>query len=372
MEEVLIRLTGGLHDRGHDVKVAIVLTGSTRRHPVLDALESRGVNAVPVFLPPRRYRREMSAVRELCRSFVPNVVHTHGYRPDVLHRRALASLRVPMVTTLHGFTGGGAKNRFYEWLQLRSVRSFDATVAVSSPMADRLQRAGVPAGRVHVIPNAWELRVPMDPGHSARTRLEVPAHRFHIGWIGRLSREKGPDVFVEAMRRLDDAGITASIIGDGRLRDELVARAAEVRGPELVFHGYVPDAGRLLAAFDVVVLSSRTEGTPIVLFEGMAAGVPVVATTVGGIPDVVGPDSAYLVPPEDPEALAEAIRAVHRNPGEARRRALRAQALLDEKHAVGPWLDRYERLYADLVDQREFGRSTDDAERAAGTEFPER
>jgi glycosyltransferase involved in cell wall biosynthesis len=111
----------------------------------------------------------------------------------------------------------------------------------------------------------------------------------------------------------------------------------------------VPQAAALYCAFDVFVLSSRTEGTPISLFEAMAAGVPVVATRVGGVPDVITESEARLVPSESPQALAEAIEATLSQGEETRRRAAGAERRLQQHFAVGPWLDRYETLYRELA-----------------------
>ena len=115
------------------------------------------------------------------------------------------------------------------------------------------------------------------------------------------------------------------------------------------FHGTVVDTGRLLKAFDVVVLSSRTEGTPMVLFEAMDAEVPVVTTRVGGVPDVVSEQEAILVPSEDPEALAGGIRRVLDNPTDARQRARRAGCRLRQEFTPERWLDAYEDLYRTVI-----------------------
>src|SRR5204863_8442958 len=105
------------------------------------------------------------------------------------------------------------------------------------------------------------------------------------------------------------------------------------------------EAARLFPAFDIFVFSSRTEGTPIGWFEAMAARVPVIATRVGGVPDVVTAEEAALVAPNDPVALAAALRAVYRDPAQARARACRAHARLERDFSLGPWLARYERIY---------------------------
>jgi glycosyltransferase involved in cell wall biosynthesis len=254
------------------------------------------------------------------------------------------------VTTVHGFTGGGWKNRVYEWLQRRAYRRYGAVIAVSRPLAERLAGAGVPRDRIHTITNAYVSPVPPHPRAEARRLLGLEGDAPVLGWVGRLSREKGADVFVRALGTLRARRWTASIVGNGRERPGLEQLAAELGVAErIVWHGTVPDAGRLYPAFDAFVLSSRTEGTPISLFEAMATYVPIVATRVGGVPDVVGDAEAAIVPPADPAALGAAIGRVLDAPHEAAVRAVAAQARLGAEFALAPWLDRHDRLYGSLT-----------------------
>ena len=167
-----------------------------------------------------------------------------------------------------------------------------------------------------------------------------------MGWVGRLTREKGADLLLAAAGLLGDLPVAVSLLGDGRLRPQFEALAARRGlGERVRWLGNLPDAGQLFCAFDVFVLSSRTEGTPIVLFEAMAAGTPIVATAVGGVPDVVSSHEALLVPPDDPGALAAAIRCVHADSAAAVARARRARERLVSEFAPAPWLARYERIY---------------------------
>src|SRR6266581_3029813 len=140
---------------------------------------------------------------------------------------------------------------------------------------------------------------------------------------------------------------TSSRTGGWKPRRRSIGLQASRFGVERLvrLHGTVPDAGRLFAAFDVFVLSSHTEGTPIVLFEAMAAGVPIVTARVGGVPDVVSSAEAALVSPADPVALAAAIRAVYNDPVVARARAKRARVRLLTNFTVPPWISRYDAIY---------------------------
>jgi glycosyltransferase involved in cell wall biosynthesis len=161
-----------------------------------------------------------------------------------------------------------------------------------------------------------------------------------------MTVEKGADVLAESLPFLRDLPLSVSFLGEGRQREALQARVRELGlEPRVSWHGPVADAERVLAAFDVLVISSRTEGTPILLFEAMAAGVPIVTTAVGGIPDVVSAREALLVPAERPDALATAIRNVFTDHEGAEARVRAASTVLNARFGTGPWLDAYVGLY---------------------------
>jgi glycosyltransferase involved in cell wall biosynthesis len=234
-------------------------------------------------------------------------------------------------------------------IQRRAFRHFDGIVAVSDTVADALMRFGVPPARVHVIQNAYDEVAPPLSRADARARLRAEANEFIIGWVGRLSREKGMDVLLAALADVRDRPVTVAVIGSGGERAALEADAVRLGVTGAVrWMGQVNDAPRLYRGFDLFVLSSRTEGTPIALFEAMDAEIPVVATAVGGVPAVVSSAEACLIPPEDPLALAQAIRDAYDDPAPGRVRAVTAKQRLRTQYAVGPWLDRYDRLYTDV------------------------
>ncbi len=346
LERVVQALALGFRGLGHDVHVVAVVTEAGAERSFLAPLASAGVHTHPLVLPARAYLRERAAIADLLHRVRPDVVHTHGYRPDVLDASVARRARIPVVTTLHGFTHGGWKNWCYERLQYRAFRRFDAVVAVARPLVARLERAGVPRSRIHEAPNALSAIAPPLERNAARQALGVSPDSFVVGWVGRLSREKGPDVLLEALPHLADLPFVVSVLGSGVERASLEARARRLGvDGRIRWHGEVPDAGGLFAAFDIFVLSSRAEGTPVVLLEAMAAGVPIVATRVGGVPDVVSPAEATLVGADQPVALAAAMRAAYQDRMAAARRAGAARARREREFGLGPWLDRYEAIY---------------------------
>lgn len=345
-ERVLQLLAAAQQRAGHDVTVAVVLDHEDAGDGFCGPIEAVGVRTMRLQVPARRYDLDHAHVTALCRQLRPAVVHSHGYRADVVGARAARQLGIPVVSTAHGFTGGGWKNRLYQFIQCRSLRRADGVVAVSRPLAAELVRRGVPGDRIHVIPNAYPDGATRLEPTVARERLGVQPAMTHLGWVGRVTPDKGLDVLLDALSRLDDLQLTLSVIGDGGERPRLEGRAAVATAAGRVrWHGSVPDAGALFPAFDLFVLSSRTEGTPMVLFEAMAAEVPIVATAVGGVPDVVSDREAVLVPPEDPRALAEAIRSavVEREAAGVRARAARAR--LARQFGAGAWVERHRDVY---------------------------
>jgi glycosyltransferase involved in cell wall biosynthesis len=348
LEEVVHLLATGMVGAQHRVEVAAVLT-EAGPNAFLDGLSAAGVTVHRIVTRGRDYVRQSSELTSLLRRVEPAVVHTHGYQADLLAGRAARRLSLPTVTTLHGFTGGDWKNRLYEWAQVRACRRFDRVVAVSQPMTRRLVSSGMSPERIAWIPNAWAARgEPLSAG-AARAALGVHPGAYHLGWVGRMSREKGPDVLVEALGRMRDLPIVVSMIGDGPERVALERRATALGvDGRIVWQGVRADAWTLYRGFDLFVLSSRTEGTPMVLFEAASAGIPIVATAVGGVPDVLTHADALLVPAEDPRALAAAIRSACGDRAAADARASAALAHIAQNFAVGPWLDRYLDVYESL------------------------
>jgi len=340
LESVVRGLAGGLAERGHRILVGAIITPGTRNGFVEES-RAAGMDVRAIEVPLRAYGLERRAIAALIAEMQADALHTHGYRPDVVDRGVAARTGIPAISTVHGFTGGGLKNRVYERIQVRALRRFDAVVAVSGVLHDQLLRRGVHLDRLHLVTNAWSGEPPL-ARDEARRRLGLGPDAVVIGWVGRLSAEKGPDLAVRAIAAVP-APSSLSFIGDGPER-EAVSRLAHDLGVagRIRWHGNVPGAGTLLRAFDVVLLSSRTEGTPMVLLEAMAAGVPVVATAVGGVPAALMPGTGRLVEPGSVEMLAAALAAALADTGATTEPAGVHPALSE---ARAKWLDHYESVY---------------------------
>ena len=346
LERVVHALTIGQRRSGLDAVAVPIVESWSSDHPFAVPLARAGVPVEPVLVHARAYAREWRMLDDLFRRAKPTIVHTHNSHADVLAGIVARRAGILTVATAHGFTRGSIRNHIYEYIDRLAFRRFAAVAAVSRPLADELRRAGIPADRLHIVPNAWSPLTSLLDRDSARRALGLPVEGFVAGWVGRMTFEKGLDLLVEALPLTADLTFTVCAVGDGPERQKQQARATTIApNARIAWTGLVLEAERYFSAFDALVISSRTEGTPMVMFEAMASGIPIVAAAVGGIPDVLSPNEAVLVDPLRPEMLANAIRSIVVDPEAAAGRAQAAKRRLSSNFTERTWLERYEEVY---------------------------
>ena len=288
-----------------------------------------------------------------------NLIHSHGYRADVFAIALSKLTRTPVVSTVHGFIGNDWRLRFYNALDARVLRAFSQVIAVSAPMKAELVAHGVSPDRVHVIANAVA-EVPPDDRLSARgdsrRRLGITEAEFVFGYVGRLSDEKGVGYLLEAVRTLaaDCEQSRIVIVGDGPARGELESAAADplLKG-RVMFAGFQRDTASWYSAMDALVLPSLTEGTPMALLEGMAAGLPVIASRVGGVPDVVAGEEGILVAPGDVAELRAAMTKILRDPVLRAGMSDRARLCIRNRYGLRSWVRQTLAVYAAATADRQ-------------------
>jgi glycosyltransferase involved in cell wall biosynthesis len=274
--------------------------------------------------------RAAREVAEYLRREQADILCCNGYKPDIVGWLAGRRVGVPVVCVAHGWTAATRKVACYELVDRWVMRWADCTVCVSEAMASRVRKAGVPARRTAVIRNAIRTDVFENADPAYRDLLHgfftLPPGRIIVA-VGRLSPEKGFDQLVEAaaLLCLDHPEFGFVLFGDGprrqSLADRIVARQLQQR---FILAGFRTDVERFLPHADLLVNSSFTEGLPVVVLEALAAGVPVVATAVGGTPEVIE-DGVHglLVPAGQPELLARGIADALAN--DDRRRTMGSQ-----------------------------------------------
>ncbi len=276
-----------------------------------------------------------------------DLVHSHGYRSNILLGPVPRRWRGPMLTTLHGWTGGRrfSAMRLYEQLDRCALRRVDSVVAVSRSMLNLRAVKRVAPARLRVIENGippLEARM-ADLAATKAPPLPAPAADFirrrpTLVAIGRLSREKAFGLLLEAFAqaRADGAGgCQLMIAGEGPERGLLEGRISALGLQEDVYlAGYIEGAERLLQGAAGFVMSSLTEGLPLVLLEAMQWRVPILATSVGAIPELLGDGTrGSLVAPGDVAALARALSSLMLAPdGAAAERVALAHAAVSQHY----------------------------------------
>lgn len=261
-----------------------------------------------------------AATRELTGSLArlkTEVLFCHGYKGGLLGRIAARRLQIPVIAVSRGWTAETWKVRIYEWLDRINLRWMDGVVCVSEAQASKVMRAGVAQERICVIPNSIDVSRFAQPSLEGREKLHKlfrSSPKMILGAAGRLSPEKGFDLFIETAIELSskDASLGFIHFGDGPLRDELSEKIQQANLQDrVILAGFRDDLDDILPHLDMFVLPSYTEGMPNVILEAQAAGVPVVATAVGGTPEVViDGETGRLVNAGDQQGLTEAVAAL--------------------------------------------------------------
>ena len=366
-------LSAGLRDRGYET---ILVAGSVGQGEQSMAYVAEELGVPVVTIP--HLHREISPVRDLLatvrlariiRAERPAILHTHTAKAGAVGRVAafLAGRRRPpiIVHTFHGHVLRGYFGRFwtgvFRLLERWLARITDALVAVSPEVRDELVAFGVaPASKFRVIRLGIELdeRLDRDGAARAETRrvMGIGDERFVMGWIGRMTAVKRTDIVLRSFSRLKDEGVDAVLcmVGDGpdrRSVEDLAGELGVMR--DSLFPGYQEDVGPFFAAFDVFVLPSGNEGTPVTAIEALASGCPVVATRVGGVPDVVTDgEDGFLVEPGDVEELAARLAQLANDPDLRGRMGAAGRERMRSRYAVDRLIDDIDRLYRDLLERK--------------------
>ncbi|MCE5268538.1 MAG: glycosyltransferase family 4 protein [Planctomycetaceae bacterium] len=302
--------------------------------------------------------RLVAAMRELTatlRDWRADVLCCHGYKADMLGMLAGRRLGIPVIAVSRGWTGETLRVRLYDAMDRRVLPAMDRVVCVSEAQAEKVRCRGVAPGKVVVIRNAIRSERFQRPSPDHRARLQQVFRkppRWIVGAAGRLSPEKGFGFLIDAAATVLGEMPTAGFVvfGDGALRPSLQQQIDE-RGLQgrFVLAGFRSDLDDYLPHIDLLVLPSLTEGLPNIALESLAAGVPVVATDVGGTREVVRDEvDGYLVPSANPPAIAARVSELladdwlRQRMGADGRRWVRAQFSFAAQAA------QYRRLFAEL------------------------
>jgi glycosyltransferase involved in cell wall biosynthesis len=326
----------------------VIVTGSGGRllaqavEHGIDVLVEPGLRAE---IAPVSDLRALRRLTGLLAELAPDIAHTHCSKAGAIGRVAARRAGVGrIVHTYHGFGfhefQSAARRRALIAVERRLGRITDVGLCVGTGVAveairrgllapERVRTIAVPVQRSRRRTGAARGQARTD----ARARLGVPEGRLLVGAVGRLTYQKAPEDFIAAIAALDRPGVTGVWIGDGELAGR-VAALARTAGPDIMLAGDRADVSELLPALDVFALPSRYEGLPMAVAEAMACGVPVAATAVNAVADLVEPGvTGLLVPPQRPELMAAAIGYLLDSPAAAARMAAAGQARIGARYS---------------------------------------
>ena len=345
-ERLILNLSRALAARGHEVSVVCLTEGGDLRGQ-FGAIRIVDVNRNGGFEP--------TLFPRLARAFLalkPDAVHTHNPGPLMYAAPTARALRVKrIVHTKHGANAVYTrKSLLFARAAARMVTAFVPVSEETAEVARSLERA--PERLLHVIPNGIPLaQFGSDPEARGRVRRElgIPASSIVVGSVGRLVVEKDYPLLVRAVAPMLGESLRLVLVGEGPARAEIEAEIARSVAEPLrryvVLTGVRHDVPALLAAFDVFALSSKTEGLPLVVPEAMASSLPIVATSVGGLPGIVPNSVGTLVPAGDAVAFRNAIASLALDEVNRTTKGGAARAYAHERFSIETMTTAYERLY---------------------------
>jgi len=344
-ERVALDLAIGQSARGHDVSA--ISLAPPPDGAMADEFREHGIAIDRI---PKRDGLDPTLVPRLARALHrrgADVVHTHNPLPLIYGAPAARLIGAAAIHTKHGANPGTRAQRL---LRRGAARFVHAFVAVSDTTAAQArEHRDVRVDRLHTIANGIRLdRYRPDAEARAAARVELGlGDAWVVGTVGRLDDYKNQALLVRAMAPHLSSRVRLVIVGDGPSRAAVEAEVARLPEPRwVVMTGRRMDVPRLVPAFDVFALSSKTEGLPLVVPEAMAAGLPIVTTAVGGLPGVVDDNATGLLVPVDEAALSAALGTLVRDPDRARALGERARAVALDRYGADRMVEAYLDLYA--------------------------
>lgn len=355
-EAVVLNLVAALNRGGCAAALGVFDNRHQPHSEIADEAKRLGLQVQLIRCEGRVDWKTARRVREVLDGGRFEILHTHGYKADLYGWVAARSASARLAATAHNWTARTRSIRLYETLDRFALKHFDHVVAVSSPVASILRSSGVPEEKISVIANGidWARFASASPVRLCESSQQQS--RLHVGLVGRLSREKGPDYFLRAARIVLDEfrGVSFVLVGGGLMKEDLVqmSRALAI-DDHVVFAGVRRNMPEVYATMDVIVLASRDEGMPVALLEAFAARKAVVATAVGEVPNLVTDgETGLLVTPGDVSGLARAILRLLREADLRRRLGQNAADLVQQRYSADVMATRYLALYGELASQK--------------------
>lgn len=347
-ENVLLNLAESFEKKGNEV---IVCAFNDLRNPhteIVDKAKSMGLMTITL---DSKGRFDFSLIKKLQDVLIGNnidIIHTHNYKSNIIGALAVKKLNIPIVSTAHGFTDATTRISVYELLDRFFLKHYFNGVAVMSqkmlPRIDENKKKVIPNGI-----NVFNYKTYSEMRNQVRNKYHINNDEFLVGTIGRLSKEKNQAYLLKAICKVieKNSNVKVLVVGDGPQLGHL-RKTAEKLGlaDRIVFTGIIKDIIPVYQALDIFVLPSLTEGVPMTILEAMASKVPVIATNVGGVPDIIKSEEiGVLCDVNHIEQLSDAIAVLIND--NAKREFLKNYAwnYVNDHYSLEKMYEAYDELY---------------------------
>jgi glycosyltransferase involved in cell wall biosynthesis len=351
-EAVILNMSRTLNRGPHRSMLGVFSNSSNPNHQLHERAVKEGIASHLIPCKGQIDRTTATSIRELAARTGADIVHAHGYKADIYVYLALRRLGIPLVSTCHTWYDNDLLVSLYGKADRFVLRKYSRIVAVSDEVKQRLLKSGVLGKKICLVRNGIDLR-PFDDAVPA-LREDLTADRtLIVGLIGRLAWEKGIDICLRAAARVlvEFPSAKFVVVGEGPDKDKLERLVDELKIRESVsMLGRREDMPSVYASLAVMVSSSRQEGLPMAILEGMASRLPLVATAVGEVPTVVlDGRTGVLVPAEDVDSLAAGIVGLLRDPEKRMRLGAAARQRIEEEYSAERMTADYLRVYGDAI-----------------------
>jgi glycosyltransferase involved in cell wall biosynthesis len=362
-ESILLYLAREQQRRGHEPMIGSIRDTGTPETPFEALSHRQGLTVIPIRIAPWPTPAVVRSLLRTVQAFTPDVLHSHGYKANILLAPVPRRRRGAMLATLHGWTSTRRLSRkwVYERLDRWALRRVDAVAVVSHYMLGLRALQGAAVSRLHVIENGIPPLATRLDDLTARGVAPLPPELIEFAKrrptllaIGRLSPEKGFMALLEAFacaRAETASACQLLLVGEGSQRDLLANRISSLGlSGTICLGGYVEGADRLLEPAAGFVMCSLTEGMPLVLLEAMQWRVPILATAVGGVPEVLDEGRrGRLVAPNDLTALTAGLRTMMSADSAPEPLIAAAHTAVSELYTNARMTDAYLSAYASIA-----------------------
>lgn len=357
-EKVILNLLSQKDKGQYDLRVtSFVRAADGIGTKFLKTVSDTGIinDSIPIY---KRFNiRDIFAMKKILKRHNVRLLHTHGYKSDIIGIMAARMFGIPAIVTAHGYINEGPSLKRYEKLGRLSLRFAQKTISVSDNVHQSLLNSGINENRIISIPNVVDFEYFAEKGEiDFREKWNVDKNEIIIGSAGRLSSEKAHINLINAFRLLPDrlqAKCRLVIAGNGPQKEELIAAANKHQlEKRFILTGFISDMRSFYKAIDIFCLPSLTEGMPLTILEAAASRKPIIASEVGSIGDLIKDSSdGFLATPGDINGLAKALERLLESDEQRKTFAIKLYNKLKTTYDIKGWANKIFDVYREILDR---------------------